>query len=282
MPVPSPPVASGGPLLALLVVLACPGRVRRSGDLVTVARAPPLSSPTAPRPPTAAPTPTASPSPAPAFPVTLTDDEGTAITLATAPQKIVSLTPAVTETLFAVGAGDRVVATDDASDYPAEAKPLPDVVTFGTVDVEKIVSLAPDLVIAGGAGFTSAESIAQLRALKIPVLVVSSATLDQICTDIELVGTAVGETAAATALVDTMQADMTAVGTAAQAAARQPARSRASSTTSATSTPPARSTARPRARSWPRCWTCSGSTSSPATRRPTRSRSRPSSSAIRR
>ena len=53
--------------------------------------------------------------------------------------------------------------TDDSSDYPAEAKALPDVVTFGTVDVEKIVSLAPDLVIAGGAGFTSADAIAQLR-----------------------------------------------------------------------------------------------------------------------
>ena len=179
----------------------------------------PLSSPALPRPPRSPrPRPRVRP-PAPAFPVTVTDDDGTAITLASAPQKIVSLTPAVTETLFAVGAGDRVVATDDASDYPAEAKPLPDVVTFGTVDVEKIVSLAPDLVIAGGAGFTSAESIAQLRALKIPVLVVSSATLDQIGTDIELVGTAVGETAAATALVDTMQADMTAVGTAAQSAA---------------------------------------------------------------
>jgi iron complex transport system substrate-binding protein len=111
------------------------------------------------------------------------------------------------------------VATDDASDYPAEAKPLPDVVTFGTVDVEKIVSLDPDLVIAGGAGFTSAEAIAKLRSLKIPVLVVSSATLDQIGKDIALVGTAVGEASAATALAGTMQADMIAVGTAAQAAA---------------------------------------------------------------
>ena len=213
------PVASGGTLLALFVVLAlflaaCAGSATSSPS-PSAAAVVPTSAPTA----TVAPTPTASPSPAPAFPVTVTDDEGTAITLASAPQKIVSLAPAVTETLFAVGAGDRLVATDDASDYPAEAKPLPDVVTFGTVDVEKIVSLAPDLVIAGGAGFTSAESIAQLRALKIPVLVVSSATLDQIGTDIELVGTAVGETAAATALVDTMQADMTAVGTAAQSAA---------------------------------------------------------------
>ena len=165
---------------------------------------------------TAAPTP--SPTPAPAFPATLTDDEGTAITLPVEPQKVVSLTPAVTETLFAVGAGSQVVATDDASDYPAEAKPLPDVVTSGTVDVERIVSLDPNLVIAGGAGFTSADAITKLRSLKIPVLVVSSNTIDTIYKDIVLVGTAVGEFDAATALVETMRTDMTAIGTAASAA----------------------------------------------------------------
>jgi iron complex transport system substrate-binding protein len=169
--------------------------------------------------PTAAPTP--SPTPAPAFPVTLNDDEGTAITLASEPQKIVSLTPAVTETLFAIGAGSRVVATDDASDFPADAKSLPHVVTFGAVDVEKIVSLDADLVIAGGAGFTPAESIAKLRSLKVPVLVVSSNTIDAIYADIVLVGTAVGETAPATALAGTMRADMTAIGAAAQAASQK-------------------------------------------------------------
>ncbi|MFL5669678.1 MAG: ABC transporter substrate-binding protein [Chloroflexota bacterium] len=160
---------------------------------------------------------TATPTPAPAFPATLTDDEGTAVALKAEPQKVVSLTPAVTETLFAVGAGDRVVATDDSSDYPAEAKALPDVVTFGTVDVEKIVALEPDLVIAGGAGFTSAESIAKLRSLGIPVLVVSTPSIDGIYKDIELVGTAVGEADAATALTAKMRTDMTAIATAAKA-----------------------------------------------------------------
>jgi iron complex transport system substrate-binding protein len=175
--------------------------------------------------PVAIATPTAAPSasatPAPAFPVTLTDDDGTTVTLAVEPQKIVSLTPAVTETLFAVGAGDRVVATDDASDYPVAAKTLPHVVSLGTVDVEKIVSLDPDLVIAGGAGFTSADAIPKLRSLKIPVLVVSSTTLDSIYADLGLVGAAAGEGAAATTLADTLRSDMTAIGTAAQAAGQQ-------------------------------------------------------------
>ena len=60
----------------------------------------------------------ASPTPAAAFPVTVTDDEGTAVEIAAEPETIVSLTPANTEILFALGAGDRVVATDDGSDYP--------------------------------------------------------------------------------------------------------------------------------------------------------------------
>jgi iron complex transport system substrate-binding protein len=208
----APPARFGALFAALLLALvACTGSaasVAPSASPLAVASATPAA--------TSAPTAT----PVPAFPTTLTDDEGTTVTLAAEPQKIVSLTPAVTETLFAVGAGSRVIATDDASDFPADAKPLPDVVTYGTVDVEKIVSLDPDLVIAGGAGFTSAEAIARLRSLKIPVLVVSSATLDQIGMDIVLVGSAVGETAPATALADTMQADMIAVGTAAQAAAQ--------------------------------------------------------------
>jgi iron complex transport system substrate-binding protein len=168
--------------------------------------------------PIATPVTTPNPTPATAFPLTLTDDEGTAVEIKAEPRKVVSLTPAVTETLFAVGAGSRVVATDDSSDYPAEAKPLPDVVTFGTVDVEKIVGLDPDLVVAGGAGFTSADAIAKLRSVGIAVIVVSTPSIEGIYKDIELIGRAVGKMDAATALTAKMRADMTAIGAAARAA----------------------------------------------------------------
>ena len=174
-----------------------------------------------PRPPrrTATPAPTASPTPVPAFPVSLTDDEGTAVKLDAEPQKIVTLTPAATETLFAIGAGDRVVATDDGSDYPAEAAPLPDVATFGTVDVEKIVALDPDLVVAGGLGFTPADSIAKLRSLGVPVLVIYAPSIDGVYKDIELLGDATGQSAEADAITAGMQQDIDAVSTAASAAA---------------------------------------------------------------
>jgi iron complex transport system substrate-binding protein len=209
------PRHAGGSIVALVaglvfVLAACSASASPSPAAPTASTALATATPA----PTVTPEPT--PTPAPTFPMALTDDEGGTVTLAAEPTKIVSLTPAVTETLFAVGAGDRVVATDDSSDYPAEAKALPDVVTFGTVDVEKIVGLSPDLVIAGGAGFTSADAIAKLRDVKIPVLVVSTPSIDGIYQDIELVGTAVGEADNAAAITTRMRADMQAIADAAQ------------------------------------------------------------------
>ena len=154
------------------------------------------------------------PSPTPAFPVTVTDDEGTSVELAAEPKKIVSLTPATTEILFALGAGDRVVATDDGSDHPEQAVALPDVATFSSVDVEKVVALSPDLVVAGGLGFTPAESITKLRDLKIPVVVIYAPSVEGVLKDIELLGTATGTSADAASITSAMRADMDAVAAA--------------------------------------------------------------------
>jgi len=166
------------------------------------------SAPTAAVPPAAsvaavtpAPTPTADP----AFPVTLADDEGTAVTIPARPQRIVSLTPAVTETLFALGAGDRLVANSDFDDYPAAVTALPHVASFTGVDVEKVVGMKPDLVIAGGNGFNPPEAITKLRAVGIPVLVVYADSVDGILRDIELVGSAAGAGDASTALAAWMR-----------------------------------------------------------------------------
>jgi iron complex transport system substrate-binding protein len=174
---------------------------------------------------TGTPAPSDAPSAVPSaatFPLAVTDDEGAAVEIATRPTKIVSLTPAVTETLFAIGAGDRVVATDDSSDFPKEAAPLPDVATFSSVDVEKIVNLDADLVIAGGHGFSPAESIAKLRALKIPVLVLYAASVDGVYHDIELVGTAVGNGPEATTVTAGMLPKIDAISAAAKGAGTPP------------------------------------------------------------
>jgi iron complex transport system substrate-binding protein len=157
---------------------------------------------------------TPSPTPAPAFPVTLTDDEGTSVELGAEPETIVSLTPATTEILFALGAGDRVVATDDGSDYPEEAASLPDVATFANMDVEKVVALEPDLVVAGGLGFTPADAITRLRDLHVPVVVVYAPSVDGVSDDIELLGSATGTSETASTLTADMRSDMDAVSAA--------------------------------------------------------------------
>ena len=170
-------------------------------------------------------TPAASPSPSPLaaiYPLSLTDDEGTAVTIAARPTRIVSLTPATTEILFAVGAGPRVHGVTDADDYPPAAKQIVQVVKLGAVDVEKIVGLGADLVIAGGNSFNSPDSIAKLRSLRIPVVVVYAPNVAGVYRDIELVAAAAGEAAGGQALVASMkvQADVVVAAVAAAGAPR--------------------------------------------------------------
>lgn len=160
-------------------------------------------------------------SPAPAFPVTLTDDEGTKLELKSAPKKIVSLTPAETEVLYAIDAGDRVVGkVEDIANFPPEASKVPVVGTFSGVDVEKIVALGADLVIAGGSGGTPKDAIDQLRSLHIPVLVLYAPDVAGVLKDIELTGDATGQAAEADALAASMQSGFDAVSAAVSSATK--------------------------------------------------------------
>ena len=175
----------------------------------------------APATATAPPAASSEPSAAP-FPVTLTGDDGTTITLAAEPRKIVSLTPAETEVLYAIDAGDRLVGkVEDIANFPPEASKVPVVGTFSGVDIEKIVGLSTDLVIAGGSGGTPQDAIDKLRSLKIPVLVLYAPDVAGVLADIELTGEATGQTAEAAALTDSMQAGFDEL-TAATASATKP------------------------------------------------------------
>lgn len=169
---------------------------------------PPGPSPTGSLAPAVTATPAPPATPAAAFPLTIVDDEGIEVTVPARPERIVSLTPATTEILFAVGAGPRVVATTDFDDFPPEAVPLPDVATFQGVDVEKIVGLEADLVVAGGNSFNDPEALARLRTLGIPVLAVYAPDVATVLRDIELVATAAGEPEAGAALAATMRTEI--------------------------------------------------------------------------
>jgi iron complex transport system substrate-binding protein len=172
--------------------------------------------------PTSAPPTSSEPSAAPAFPVTLTDDEDTEVTIPAEPQKIVSLTPATTETLFAIGAGDRVVGKiQDIANYPPEAASVPEVGSV-TVDVEKVIALAPDLVVSGGTGLTQGDAVTQLRAAHIPVVVSYPTSISGALRGIKLIGTAVGLEDRADALANEMQAEISALTRIASTAPDQP------------------------------------------------------------
>lgn len=158
-----------------------------------------------PSSPIPSPTPSASLAP---FPLALTDDEGTQVTIPTEPRRIASLTPATTEILFRLGAGDRIVAkVEDLALYPPEAGSIPDVAKFGSVDLEKVVALEPDLVIAGGNTFTPPDAIEKMRSLGLPTLVVYAPTVEAVFADIELTGRAVGQGPAAADLAASMRAE---------------------------------------------------------------------------
>ena len=200
-------------IAASLLLTACSPAARVSippdatGSLLPVSTATPMPSPSA--------------TPAATFPISLTDDEGTTVAIPTRPSRIVSLTPATTEILFALGARDRIVAkVEDPANYPPEAGSIPNVAKYGSVDVEKIVGLRADLVIAGGNTFTPPEAIAQIRSLGIPTVVVYAPTVATVFSDIELTGAAVGEPAAAKDLAASLRAGFDQVSAATRSAVK--------------------------------------------------------------
>lgn len=87
-----------------------------------------------------------------AFPLTLQDDLGRTVTLQAPPKRIVTMLPSVTETVCALGACDRIVATDDYSDWPESVKRLPKAGGLYNPNPELIVSLKPDLVLVSKYG----------------------------------------------------------------------------------------------------------------------------------
>ncbi len=142
--------------------------------------------------------------------VTVTDGANRSVTVASAPQRIVSLAPSTTEIAFALGLGSRVIAADSFSDYPAATKDLPKIKTY-PLNLEQIVSLKPDLVLA--AGIQSPDDIKRLADLKLTVLVVGSmnTTFDSVASDIALVGKATGRDAQAKSVVEAMKQKIDAV-----------------------------------------------------------------------
>lgn len=142
-------------------------------------------------------------------PVTLTDDYGYQITIDKEPQRIVSLAPANTEMIFALGLGDRVVGVTEYCNYPEEATTKPIIGGYTTVNIERVVAQKPDLVIAYyGNG---EETVNHLKQLGLTVMTMNSDSVAGTFHDIELIGKATGKTAEAEQLTQNMQKRIDAV-----------------------------------------------------------------------
>ena len=129
-----------------------------------------------------------------AAPVIVRDDIGATLKLPAPAQRIVSLAPHATELLFAVGAGPRIVGTLDTSDWPPPARTIPRLGDSRALDLERIVALAPDLIVTWP--WTAPAQVEVLRARGIAVFTTIPATIDGIATDLERLGALTGDPAA--------------------------------------------------------------------------------------
>lgn len=140
----------------------------------------------------------------PARAVGLTDELGRAVSAPARPARIVSLAPNITEILFAVGAGGELAGVTAQCDYPPQARALPRVGGFSDPNLELIVSLRPDLVIATADGNPRAL-VDRLTELGKPVYVIRPMNLNQVLESIQRLGALTGHAAEAEVLTYKLQ-----------------------------------------------------------------------------
>lgn len=152
------------------------------------------------------------------YPLTLTDDLGRKVTVKAEPARIISVLPSNTETLCAIGACAKLVGVDDYSDFPAQVTKLPKVGGLYDPNVEKIVSLRPDLVIVSKYG----KLTEQLDKLGVPTLAVNPESYADVFSKTTLLGRIVNREAQAKTLNIQMQREIAKVEILTKNAVRKP------------------------------------------------------------
>lgn len=143
----------------------------------------------------------------PPGPGVITDDHGRTVDIAETPERIISLAPSITEILFALGLGDKVVGVTDRCDYPEEALDKPNVGSYFSTSLEAIIAQNPDIVFSDGHDTVGT----QLEALGVTMVVLQPQDIAGIYKDIELVGKITGKEVAAEELVTEMEQRVSAV-----------------------------------------------------------------------
>ena len=123
--------------------------------------------------------------------VSVVDDGGATLRLAQPARRIVTLAPHLAETVFAAGAGDKLVGTVEFSDFPEAVKTLPKVGGYSRLDLEAIAALKPDLIIGWSSGNAPAH-IEKLRALGLPVYISQPNQIGDVASEIERIGILAG------------------------------------------------------------------------------------------
>jgi len=139
---------------------------------------------------TAAPTTTVAPTTAAAFPVEVKDDAGRSVKVAKTPLKIVSLAPSNTEILYALGLGDKVVGVDQYSNFPEEATKKEKVGGFSDTNIEKVVGLSPDLVLA--TSIHQKTIVPALEARNLTVVILQPKDLAGVAENMRMIGKLAG------------------------------------------------------------------------------------------
>jgi iron complex transport system substrate-binding protein len=136
--------------------------------------------------------------------ITLADDLGRTVSLPRPAQRVVSLAPSITESLFALGAGKQVVGVTLYCNYPEAARTIPRVGGMIDPNLEAVIALAPELILVSMEGNTR-EDFDRLSRLRIPLFVTNPRTMSGIYHSLEQIGTLTGHRREARDLVDTMK-----------------------------------------------------------------------------
>ena len=123
--------------------------------------------------------------------VCVTDDLDREVCLAVPAERIVALSPGITELLFAAGAGSRVVGTTSFSDYPPAARDVPRIGSYKRLDLEALLAAKPDLVVAWISGNPAAQ-VERLEAMGIPLFWSEQRNFDAIASSLARYGRLAG------------------------------------------------------------------------------------------
>lgn len=127
----------------------------------------------------------------PGFPETVKDDDGRSVRMTHAAMRIISLSPNITELIFAAGAGKKLVGVSRHSNYPDAAKSILDIGDSFNLDFERIVALQPDLLLAWRSGNARAD-IEKLEKLGLTVFATEAVTLADVSRLLRTIGTLAG------------------------------------------------------------------------------------------